>query len=134
MPEASHPVARATPPIEGGTRRPRVTVHIWEVGWPGFAPDAAYVRRWWTCAIGPSAVADLLRMIRAGADGPAPMPRPLTLDRLVSAGLVLGFGPVVVVPLPIRPVRPPLDRRIPHHLRAAHRRDLAAASERSTAA
>jgi hypothetical protein len=135
MSEASHPVGSATPTADDDARtRPVVTVHVWEVAWPGFAPHADYVRRWWTCAIGPSAVADLLRMARAAADGPAELRRPPTLDRLVSSGLVLGFGSVVVVPVPIRPVGPPLDRRIPHRLRAAHQRDLATLEERSPAA
>lgn len=127
MSEAS-PVGSATPPTDGGPRltprRPPVKVHTWDVGWPGFGPDDRYVRRWWTCAIGPSAVVDLLRMARHAADGAAIVPAPPTLPRLVAAGLVLRFGDDVVVPLPIRPVRPPLDRRIPPHLRASHAADL----------
>ena len=135
MSEASHPVGSATPRSDDGTRhRPTVTVHVWEVGWRGFAPDDPYVRRWWTCAIGPSAVADLLRLVRAGSDGPVELPRPGALDRLVAAGLVLGFGTRIVVPLPIRPVLPPLDRRIPHRLRPAHRAELLALEGRSSAA
>lgn len=137
MSEASHPVGSATSPIDGATRRPTrpsVGVHLWEVGWPGFAPTHDYVRRWWTCAIGPSAVADLLRLARAASDGPVEVVRPPTLDRLIAAGLVLGFGATVVIPLPIRPVRPPLDRRIPHRLRPAHARDLRSLEERPSAA
>lgn len=56
-----------------------------------------YVRRFWTAALGPGAVADLLRLA-AAAEGGRSLPRPVHLDALVRTGLVGGgAGPVLIV-------------------------------------
>lgn len=128
MPEASPPVGRATPSAAATRppgRRPPVRPHLLRLTHAGFEPDDPYVRRWWTCVLGPTAVADLLRLVRA-ADAGTTIPRPVGLTRLVAAGLVLRHGSAVVIPLPVPPVGDRDLGRIPHHLRAAHRRDLAA--------
>ena len=78
-----------------------------------------YVRRFWTAALGPGAVADLLRLA-AAADGGRSLPRPVHLDSLVRNGLVSGAGHVVVVPerVPLLPHR--LVRALPPALRREH--------------
>ena len=124
MPEASPPVGRATPPAGATlTRRRPVRVVLVPTTRSGFDPVDPYVRRWWTCVLGPTAVTDLLRLVRAAERGET-IPRPVGLPRLVAAGLAHRRDDVVVIPLPVPPVaRPHLDR-IPHALRARHQRDL----------
>ena len=95
----------------------------------GFNPDDPYVRRYWVAAIGPSAVAELLRLVQAGRDG-ACVPLPRWLPVLIRNNLVeVRRGTLVVVNL-IPPVPPPLTRRFPPGLREQHRRVLAAARNR----
>lgn len=59
--------------------------------WPesegGLQPADPYIRRYWTALIGPGAVADLLRLIRAAAAGTA-IRRPVHTSLLASEGLV----------------------------------------------
>lgn len=120
------PVGHATPPT-GTTpclrERPPVLPLIAETGRPGLAPEDPYVRRWWTCVLGPTSVADLLRLVRAAREG-GTISRPLGLNGLVRAGLVRHQAGVVVIPIPIPPVSAPYDRRIPPWLRHAHAREL----------
>jgi hypothetical protein len=92
------------------------------------APDDPYVRRYWSAAIGPSAVADLLRLIAAARQG-NPIPHPLYLHVLASEHLALRGDGVAAV----RDRVPLLTSRhltsIPAWLRAEHertRRTLAA--------
>jgi hypothetical protein len=77
------------------------------------------VRRYWTAALGPGAVADLLRLA-AAAEGGRSLPRPVHLDELVRNGLVCGAGHVVMVSarVPLLPRR--LLRTLPPALRREH--------------
>ena len=52
----------------------------------GYAPTHPYVRRFWIAAIGPGAVADLLRLTAAAHRG-RPLKAPIHLPTLVSEGL-----------------------------------------------
>jgi hypothetical protein len=74
----------------------------------GHDPDDPAVRRFWTAAIGPGAVTDLLRLVAAARTGRR-VREPLHLSSLASEGLCIRSGPVVAV-----------RRRIPslgrHHL------------------
>ena len=85
--------------------------------WPdesvkGYPPNDPYVRRYWSAAIGPGAVTDLLRLTVA-AGKKEPMKRPLYLSDLAREGLVLILDDRVWV----RPRVPPLA---PRHLRRLH--------------
>lgn len=109
----------APPPGAAGSRsliRPRLAPPG-----EGFPPDHPYVRRFWTAAIGPGAVADLLRLTAAARQGGA-LRRPVHLASLAREGLV-GFQRG---DLWVRPVVPPLStaqlRRLPSFLRAEHAR------------
>ncbi len=102
-------------------RRPLVAPEPWDdplnaIGYPVHHP---YVRRYWTAAIGPGAVADLLRMAAAARDGNR-LRRPLHLPTLLTEGLVRARAGRLLV----RPTVPPLParhaRRLPPALRAEH--------------
>jgi hypothetical protein len=87
----------------------------------GFSPEDPYVRRYWVAAIGAGAVADLLRLIRAGRDADC-VPLPRWLPVLMSADLVRVDEGNLVVPdrLPEVPAR--YRRRFSPGLREQHRR------------
>jgi hypothetical protein len=87
----------------------------------GYTPDDPYVRRYWVAAIGPGAVAELLRLIRAGATG-RPLPLPRWLPVLLRSDLVQVTEGTLVVPDRVPPVPPSLQRRFPPGLREEHRR------------
>ena len=102
-------------------RRPLVAPEPWEdalnvIGYPVQHP---YVRRFWTAAIGPGAVADLLRMAAAARSGTR-LRRPVHLPALLSEGLVRARGNRLLV----RPTIPPLParhaQRLPPALREEH--------------
>ena len=92
----------------------------------GLDPSHPYVRTYWTAAVGPGAVADLLRLI-AAAQREETIPHPLFLPVLCREGLVHHAGRSVWV----RGLVPPIKRehlsRLSPTLRRRHRRDLAAA-------
>jgi hypothetical protein len=103
---------------------------VWpDQGASGFAPDDLYVRRFWTAAVGPGAVADLLRLIAAAQKGDA-IRRPLHLATLAREGLVLVAPGHVWVRTRIPPLQRKHLRRFPPALKAEHR---AAVSTRQTA-
>ena len=118
------PVAPATPNSAGTTRptatrrtliRPRLlsgTDHERELSDP-------YVRRYWTAAIGPGAVADLLRLIRA-AQLETTLPRPDRLPDLVRVGLAAHAGSHIWVPATVPDLPPALTRRLSPSLRREH--------------
>lgn len=89
----------------------------------GFRPSHPYVRRYWVAALGRGAVAELLRLIRAAADG-RPMPLPHWLPILLKSDLVRVEDGVMIVASRIPPVPAGLQRRFPPGLREEHRRLL----------
>ena len=92
-------------------------------------PSHPYVRTYWTAAVGPGAVADLLRLI-AAARRKETIPHPLYLPVLCREGLVHHAGRAVWV----RGLVPPLRRRhlsrLSPTLRRNHGRDLTAVLRR----
>lgn len=100
--------------------RPLLPVRI-EPADSGVQPDDPYVRRYWVAAIGPSAVTELLRLVRAGAEQEwVPLPRWLPL--LLRCDLVRIEGGTMVVPNRLPRVPTTLQRRFPPGLREEHRR------------
>jgi hypothetical protein len=92
-----------------------------EAGEGPFEPSDPYVRRFWVAAIGPGAVAELLRLVRAAAKGEGVrLPRHLPL--LIRARLVRAEsgGLVVVDRIPVVPAE--LRWRFPPSLAAEHGR------------
>ncbi len=123
--EAHPPVIHHTQPPGGTPARPTVRVTpvvtplLWR-GHPGFGLDSGYVRRYWTAAIGPTALCDLLRLARAGASG-ATIPLPRRTATLLALGLAHrdGEGRIAVADrLPTVPLR--LRRRYPAALEREH--------------
>lgn len=78
-----------------------------------------YVRRFWTAAIGPGAVADLLRLAAAAAGGRS-LPRPVHLDVLLRSGLVTCFDDFVVVPHSVPLLPPRLLAHLPPRIQRLH--------------
>lgn len=72
---------------------PRAVVapQVWSADEPGYPAASRYVRTFWTAALGPGAVADLLRLATAAARGRS-LRRPLGLSRLCEAGLAREVG------------------------------------------
>ncbi|MCH7584866.1 MAG: hypothetical protein IH941_06875 [Acidobacteria bacterium] len=79
------------------------------------------MRRFWTAIIGPSAVADLLRLTAAASAGRR-IPKPLRLANLATEGLIQRAGSIVLV-RPTVPYLSPAQRR---RLRPALRSEYAA--------
>lgn len=75
-----------------------------------------YVRRYWTAALGPSAIADLLRLGAAARAGSS-IRRPLRLSALLSEGLVAQRGATVFVGDRVPAVPQHYLRRLPVKLR-----------------
>lgn len=95
---------------------------VWDVaaGEDRFPVTHPYVRRFWTAALGPGAVADLLRLAAAARRGRS-LRRPEHLPVLVAAGLVGAADrrrPVVMLTVPRVPA--PLLRRMPPALVREH--------------
>lgn len=125
--------ANARPPVqvpsapEGAVRptvavRPRLPVRVVPVE-GGFPPEHAYVRRFWVAAIGAGAVAELLRLIRAGNEGTT-RPLPHWLPLLMRSDLVRVEDGEMVVASRVPAVPVSLTRRFPPGLREQHRRAL----------
>ena len=98
--------------------RPVVPIRL-EDGEDGFEPSDPYVRRFWVAAIGPGAITELLRLVRAAGKGEdVRLPRHLPL--LLKAGLVTVSEGALVVPksLPVVPYE--LRWRFPPGLAAEH--------------
>jgi hypothetical protein len=122
---ARPPSEQAASPSEATVRRtarvrPLLPVRVIEEG-SGYPPDDPYVRRYWVAAIGPGAVAELLRLIRAGATGRR-LPLPRWLPVLLRSDLVQVEEGTLVVSDRVPPVPPSLQRRFPPGLREEHRR------------
>lgn len=126
------PVAVTAAPSPGGAgrrsvlRRTTVTPHLADdAGLRGFPVEHPYVRRFWTAALGPGAVADLLRLIVAARSGRS-LPHPAYLHLLTGAGLIVHAGGKIWV----RPSVPPLGaaqlRRLTPAMRFEHARAVEA--------
>jgi hypothetical protein len=131
------PVAITAAPSPGGAgrrsvwQRPLLQPQVLEDGGSGFPVHHPYVRKFWTAAIGPSAVADLLRLITA-ANRRQPVPYPERMNLLVAAGLVLiANGGIWVRPL-VPPVTDALVRHLRPSLRTEHRREVTRSLEQAT--
>ncbi len=127
-PIARPPIARPPIPMPGAADRspvasPRPTVkrramvrpHLWTA--PGGYPARhEYVRRYWTAALGPGAVADLLRLVQA-AKRRRSIRRPLSLATLARVGLVVEQESRLYVRSTVPPVPPELWPRLTPQLR-----------------
>ncbi len=124
--ETHPPVIHHTHPSGGAPtrptvrQRPLVQPRLWR-GHPGFELDSLYVRRFWTAAIGPTAVCDLLRLARAGAARKR-IPLPHRTAVLLSLGLAHrdGDGRIAVADR-LPPVPLHFLRRQPLALQREHR-------------
>jgi hypothetical protein len=118
-------VSDPSPPRRTAQRRARISPVI--VNTPtedGFAMTDPYVRRFWVAAIGPGAVADLLRLA-AAAHGGRSLPMPTHISTLLANRLAFRIGgtigvPATVAPLPHR-LRPRLAPRLRGQLIAQER-------------
>lgn len=103
------------------TVRVRTAVRTRTVAGPpdGMRADSVYIRRFWVAAIGPGAVSDLLRSIRAAKTKRGVL-YPLYLHVLIQSGLAAFDGTTITVPNPVPLVPPHLVRRLPPRLRREH--------------
>jgi hypothetical protein len=112
----STPEAEIVPTIR---IRPEVKVKLMAGPPDGMKSDSIYIRRFWVAAIGPGAVADLLRTIRAGQQKRT-VTYPIYLHVLVQSGLAAFDGARVTVPHPVPLLPAHLVRRLPPALRREH--------------
>ena len=112
----STPEAEIVPTIR---IRPELKVKVLAGPPDGMRSDSIYIRRFWVAAIGPGAVADLLRTIRAGQKKQT-VTYPIYLHVLVQAGLAAYDGKRVTVPNPVPLLPPHLVRRLPPPMRREH--------------
>ena len=99
--------------------RPEIKVKVLAGPPDGMRSDSVYVRRFWVAAIGPGAVADLLRTIRAG-QRKRTVTYPIYLHVLVQSGLAAFDGTKVTVPHPVPLLPAHLVRWLPPSLRREH--------------
>lgn len=89
-----------------------------------FDSSDPYVRRFWVAAIGPGAVTELLRLIRAAREGKS-VRLPRSLPALLKAGLVRADSGWLIVSARVPEVPVELRWRFPPQLAAEHTRLLA---------
>jgi hypothetical protein len=94
-------------------------------GMTGYSMEDVYVRRFWLAAIGPGAVADLLRLAAAAQSGRS-LRRPTHLPTLLREGLISHCDGDLLIPDSVPKVPPSLVRRMPPALRREHQRLTAA--------
>jgi len=117
-PVATHPAPLPDTVRRSAVARPTITPKLLPTG-KGLEPTDPYVRRYWTAVLGPTAVAELLRLIVA-ARRKTPIKLPYRLPQLTAEGLVSIHGGFVWV----APLVPSLGarqlRRLSPTLRAEH--------------
>jgi len=101
--------------------RPDITPGVWEDAHAalGYAPDDAYVRRFWVAALGSGAVADLMRLSVA-AQRDRSLPQPTHLPLLIHEGLVCDDGGRILVRTAVPPLAGRHVRRLSPRLRRQH--------------
>ncbi len=87
----------------------------------GFPAHDLYVRRFWTAVLGPSAIAELLRIAEAARKG-GRVRRPIHLHNLMEVGLVQVVNGEIVIGQLIPPLPVSLVRQLSPALRYAHER------------
>ena len=107
--------------------RPTVPVRLTHVP-DGFEPSDPYVRRFWVAALGPGAIAELLRLASAGAKGEA-VRLPRYLPQLLRSDLVKIEDGVLAIVSRIPFVPPTMRWRFPPHLAAEHAELIARVSQ-----
>ena len=119
------PVATHSAPLPGAVRRSAITRQVIVPrllpAVSGIEPADPYVRRYWTAVLGPTAVAELLRLIVA-ARRRKEIKLPHRLPQLTAEGLVSIYGGTVWVPSLIPSLGARQLQRLPAALRAEHRR------------
>ncbi len=119
------PGRNARPPIPVGPAGcvPRPTVRQRPLVVPrlvhargGYPAEAAYIRRYWTAALGAPAVGELLRLIQAAKLG-RPVRRPLHVRDLAMFGLVGEIDSQLWVRSTVPALPKSLRRRLPPRLR-----------------
>jgi len=117
---ARPPMSKDAAPASGAAAAPRPTVRprlwvdplLFDRSADGHSPDDPAVRRFWTAIIGPSAVADLLRLTAAASTGRR-IRMPLRLANLAAEGLIHRSGSIVLV-RPTVPYLSPSQRQRLH--------------------
>lgn len=85
----------------------------------GLEPSDPYVRRFWVAALGPGAVAELLRLVSAAGKGEE-VRLPRHLPQLIRAGLVEVIDGTLAVVERIPLVPPEMRWRFPPDVAAQH--------------
>ena len=85
----------------------------------GYEPSDPYVRRFWVAAIGPAAVAELLKLMRAAGKGEE-VRLPRSLPTLLKLGLAHIENGAIVVGTRVPAVPVELRWRFPPSLAAEH--------------
>ncbi|MDX1468854.1 MAG: hypothetical protein R3258_05895 [Acidimicrobiia bacterium] len=101
------------------TARTRPVVPVAAIEKDGYPPSDPYVRRFWVAAIGPAAVAELLKLMRAAAKGEE-VPLPRSLPVLLKLGLAHVENGSLVVGTRIPAVPAEMRWRFPPSLAAEH--------------
>jgi hypothetical protein len=89
----------------------------------GYEMTHPYVRRFWVAAIGPGAVADLLRLAAAAQSGRS-LRTPVHLSTLLREGLVRRGNSALIVPDRVPPLPRPLADRLTPQIRRQFVADL----------
>jgi len=112
-------VGPAGAPVRPTARvRPTVPVRLLPTE-SGLDASDPYVRRFWVAALGPGAVAELLRLVSAAGKGEE-VRLPRHLPQLLRTGLVTVVDGMLAVPERIPPVPPEMRWRFPPDLAAQH--------------
>ena len=104
-------------------RRANIRPIVWEGAPSGFPSHHPYVRKFWTAAIGPGAVADLMRLAVAAQRGRS-LPRPTSLSLLSREGLVSWSRGQLLAGISVPPLPNHHLRQMAPSLRREHQRAL----------